>query len=268
MQAKIRCNNNLIGSGKGVSLPLARVFCLPERVGRSEVPGKSRDPERVQVHDYMKQIILASTSPRRAELLRQLGLEFKVVASDVPEIHQEQLTGRELAQINAYRKARGVAKKNPDALVVGADTLVCLNEVVFGKPATLEAAYEMLEELQGRTHQVVSAICLLHLRSHRQKVFADLTAVTFRPLDAVKIRRYLTKVNPLDKAGGYAIQEEGDLIIEKISGSRTNVVGLPLERLKQELDGWAGITVPWQAPLEVVAGHQKLHRHEPRPFRG
>jgi predicted house-cleaning NTP pyrophosphatase (Maf/HAM1 superfamily) len=114
----------------------------------------------------------------------------------------------------------------------------------------------------------VSAICLLHLRSHRQKVFADLTAVTFRPLDAVKIRRYLTKVNPLDKAGGYAIQEEGDLIIEKISGSRTNVVGLPLERLKQELDGWAGMTVPWQVPLEVVAGHQKIHRHEPRPLRG
>jgi|SRR5437879_5949223 len=216
----------------------------------------------------MKRIILASTSPRRAELLRQLGVDFKVVASDVAEIHQEQLTARELAQINAYRKARTVAKKYPDSLVLGADTLVSLNEVVFGKPATLEEAYEMLERLQGRTHQVVSAICLLHLRSHRQRVFADVTSVTFRPLDAVKIRRYLTHVNPLDKAGAYAVQEDGEQLIEKISGSYTNVIGLPLERLKVELDGWAGMTIPWQAPLEVVAGsQQKVHRGDPRPFR-
>ena len=183
-------------------------------------------------------LILASASPRRNELLRQLGAEFTVVPSDAAEIHTDQLTAREAAQVNAYRKARAVAKKFPDALVLGADTLVYLETTLFGKPATLEHAYEMLEQLQGRTHYVVTGICLLHLRSHRQRVFAESTAVTFLPLDAVKIRRYLTKVNPLDKAGAYAIQEEGDLIVEKISGSYSNVVGLPMERLKTELEQW------------------------------
>lgn len=184
-------------------------------------------------------LILASASPRRAELLRQLGLHFKVVASDSPEIHHDQLTAWEVSQINAYRKARAVAKRFPDALVLAADTLVYMETRLYGKPATLEAAYEMLEQLEGRTHHVVTAICLLHLREHRQRVFADTTAVTFRPLDAVQIRRYLTRVNPLDKAGAYAIQEEGDLLVEKVSGSYTNVVGLPMERLTAELQTWA-----------------------------
>src|SRR5436309_4662815 len=186
-------------------------------------------------------IILASNSPRRAELLRQSGIEFQMVPSDVPEIHHEQMTAREISQINAYRKARSVAKRNPDALVLAADTLVSLKTELFGKPATLEAAYEMLERLSGRTHDVVTGVCLLHLRSHRQRITSESTTVTFRPLDAVKIRRYLAKVNPLDKAGAYAIQEEGDLIIERISGSYTNVVGLPIERLGAELQAW-GLT--------------------------
>ena len=124
-------------------------------------------------------LILASASPRRVELLRQLSLEFKVVPGDVAEIHHEQMTARELSQVNAYRKARAVAKRFPDALVVGADTLVYLGTVLFGKPATLAEAYQMLEQLQGRTHQVVTGICLLHLRDHRQAVFAESTAVTF-----------------------------------------------------------------------------------------
>ena len=184
-------------------------------------------------------LVLASASPRRVELLRQLTFEFKVVPGDVTEIHHEHLTAGELAQINAYRKARSVAKKFPDALVLGADTLVTLDTALFGKPPTLAAAYQMLERLQGRTHLVVTGICLLHLRSHRQAVFAESTAVTFHPLDGVKIRRYLNRVNPLDKAGAYAIQEEGDLVVEKIEGSYTNVVGLPLERLTAELASWA-----------------------------
>ena len=184
-------------------------------------------------------LILASASPRRVELLRHLGVEFKVVPGRVAEIHQEQMTARELSQVNAYRKARAVAKRFPDALVVAADTLVHLETALFGKPATLEEAYQMLERLQGRTHHVVTGTCLLHLRKHRQAVFAESTAVTFRPLDEVKIRRYLNCVNPLDKAGAYAIQEEGDMIVEKIAGSYTNVVGLPIERLGAELKAWA-----------------------------
>ena len=186
-------------------------------------------------------LILASASPRRGELLRQLGLEFKVIPSEVPEIHHDQLTAGEVVQINAYRKARLIAKRFPDALVIAADTLVYIETAFFGKPASLEEAYEMLEKLQGRTHYVITAVCLLNLRNHRQRIFAENTAVTFRPLDAVKIRRYLSRVNPLDKAGAYAIQEEGDLIIERISGSYTNVVGLPIERLGAELQAW-GLT--------------------------
>jgi len=183
-------------------------------------------------------LILASGSPRRSELLRQLGMEFRVVTSDAPEVYHGELTAREIAQVNAYRKARAVAKKYPDALVLGADTLVYLDTILMGKPGSLEHAYEMLEQLQGRTHEVVTAVCLLNLRNHRQRIFTEVTNVTFRPLDAVTIRRYLTHVNPLDKAGAYAIQEEGDLLVEKIAGSYTNVVGLPVERLQAELQIW------------------------------
>lgn len=183
-------------------------------------------------------LILASTSPRRADLLRELGAEFKVVPSDASEIHHHQLTAWEVSQINAYRKARTVAKHYPDALVLGADTLVCLDTALFGKPKDLEEAYQMLEQLQGQTHHVVTAICLLHLRERRQRVVAETTAVTFRPLDATKIRRYLNKVNPLDKAGAYAIQEGGELIVDHIAGSYSNVVGLPVERLTAELESW------------------------------
>jgi len=122
--------------------------------------------------------------------------------------------------------------------VLGADTVVNVDNVLYGKPADLEQAYEMLERLQGRTHRVVTGLCLLHLRTHRQRIFSESTAVTFKPLDSVQIRRYLTQVNPLDKAGGYAIQEHGDQLIERISGSHTNVVGLPMERLSNELKTW------------------------------
>src|SRR5580704_12489897 len=97
-------------------------------------------------------LILASSSPRRSELLRSLGLAFTIVPSDAAEIHTEELTVTEISQLNAYRKARAVAKKFPDALVLGADTLVALDTTLFGKPVNLEDAYRMLKQLQGRTH--------------------------------------------------------------------------------------------------------------------
>jgi septum formation protein len=184
-------------------------------------------------------LILASGSPRRSELLRELGVEFSIVTSDTPEIHHEHLTAVELSQLNAYRKARAVAKKFPDALVVGADTLVYVGTTLLGKPADLEDAYRMLKQLQGRTHHVVTGVCLIHLRGHRQKMFVESTEVTFRPLDIRQIRDYLARINPLDKAGAYAIQEHGDKIVAGISGSFTNVVGLPVERLKDELAAWS-----------------------------
>jgi len=240
-------NSGLTWPSPGQSDQSAEPVVVVSRGSGSSLPRNSRlDTVRAGMYVLamcaafaaLPPLILASASPRRTELLRQLNVDFKVVPSDVPEIHHEELTARELSQVNAYRKARRVAKKYPDALVLGADTLVYLDSALFGKPATLEEAYIMLERLQGRAHHVVTAICLLHLRNHRQRVFSESTTVTFQPLDAVKIRRYLNRINPLDKAGAYAIQEEGDMIVEKVAGSYTNVVGLPLERLRAELQTW------------------------------
>ena len=183
-------------------------------------------------------LILASGSPRRSSLLREMGFEFAVVKSEAPEVASEFLSPAETAQINAYRKARQVAKKHPDVLVLAADTVVSLGREHFGKPRSIEEAETMLVRLQGRTHQVVTGICLLHLRLHRQRLFSETTLVTFRRLHSGQIRRYLSRIHPLDKAGGYAIQDEGDEIVKSIQGSFTNVIGLPLERLQQELSSW------------------------------
>jgi len=183
-------------------------------------------------------LILASASPRRAELLRQLGLEFRIAPSDAAEILDDQLSPRELCQLNAHRKARVIAKKIPDALVLGADTLVFLDDEIMGKPTDLAEAQRMLARLQGRTHQVVTGVSLIHLRAYRERIFAVSTDVTFRPLTAGQINDYLSKMNPLDKAGAYAIQEHGGTIVPEISGSFSNVVGLPMEKLKEEIEGW------------------------------
>jgi len=183
-------------------------------------------------------IILASASPRRAELLRQLTSEFQVIPSAATEILDEHLSPFEVCQLNAHRKARVVAKKHPDAIVLGADTLVFLNGEILGKPASLADAARMLTRLQGRMHQVVTGISLIHLRAHRERLFAASTDVTFHPLDAGHIRDYLSRMNPLDKAGAYAIQEHGGMIVAEISGSYSNVVGLPLERLREEIQSW------------------------------
>src|SRR5438874_4364803 len=135
-------------------------------------------------------LILASASPRRIQLLRQLGVDFQVIPGEAEELHNEQLTAREISQLNAYRKARSVAKKYPDALVLGADTVVYLNHRLFGKPSDSSDAQRMLQQLQGRTHQVVTGVCLLNLRAHRDNLFAESTNVTFRQLTPERILRY------------------------------------------------------------------------------
>ncbi len=180
-------------------------------------------------------IILASGSPRRSELLRQIGVDFTVVTAPTPETHADFLTPHEICQLNAYRKARAVAKKHPDSIVLGADTVVSLGARVYGKPADLTDARRMLSELQGHKHEVVTGVCLLKLRGHHQRLFVVSTSVTFRKLDTEQIDRYLAVIQPLDKAGAYAIQDQGEMIVEGISGSYSNVVGLPVERLQEEL---------------------------------
>jgi septum formation protein len=188
-------------------------------------------------------LILASASPRRSDLLRQAGYEFVVMPSAVEEVHSEDLSAGEVAQINAYRKARAVSKKHPDAVTLGVDTVVSLGSRLFGKPTDLADAERMVTALLGKTHQVVTGVCLIHLRSHRQKIFAEQTDVTFRTLTASQIRDYHARVDPLDKAGAYGIQEHSAILVESISGSFSNVAGLPMEKLQAELAAF-GILQP------------------------
>ncbi|MEY4386110.1 MAG: hypothetical protein RLY20_1393 [Verrucomicrobiota bacterium] len=183
-------------------------------------------------------VILASASPRRVELLRQVVFRFKVLPSEAPESEHEQFSPRELAMLNASRKARAIAKRFPDSLVIGADTVVALGTTFYAKPRNEADARRMLGELEGRAHAVVTGVCLLHLRAHRQAVFADHTTVRFHSLTGEEIRRYVERVHTLDKAGAYAIQEEGESIVDSIEGSYTNVVGLPVELLREELLRW------------------------------
>lgn len=183
-------------------------------------------------------LILASASPRRAELLKLLKVDFQIVTGNVAEVAHEHLSPLEVCQLNAHRKAFAVAKKHPDALVLGADTLVFLDNEILGKPRNQTEARRMLARLQGRHHQVVTGVSLMHLRKHQERIFAASTDVLFHPLDAEQIREYVAEVHTLDKAGAYAIQESGEKIISEISGSYSNVVGLPVELLREELQAW------------------------------
>ncbi len=183
-------------------------------------------------------LILASASPRRRELLAQMGIDFEVIPSPASELHEEQLTARELSMLNAWRKARAVARRFPDRLVLGADTLVALGTRIFGKPRSLEEAEGMLAELEGKSHVVVTGVCFMRLRGHREVLFAETTRVTFRPLNREQIRAYLSKVHPLDKAGAYAIQEHGADLVLEVAGSYSNVVGLPVDEVAMALKEW------------------------------
>ena len=182
------------------------------------------------------QIILASASPRREHLLREMGLRFIVVRPDGVE---ESLAGAApdvLAMQNAQRKARAVAGRHPESMVIGADTIVVLNGKPFGKPRDTGEAQDMLGQLAGQRHEVITGVCLLHRPLDTELTFADTTRVWMRPLSGLQIAEYLGKVNPLDKAGAYAIQEHGGGIVERIEGSYHNVMGLPTERLQATLE--------------------------------
>jgi septum formation protein len=180
-------------------------------------------------------LILASASPRRKELLTEAGYDFVVIPSQAEELHDSHLTARELCQLNAHRKARSIAKRYPDDLILGADTLVYLGTTLYGKPSSRADARRMLEELQGTRHQVVTGVSVIQWRSHQERLFVETTYVTFRKLNPALLEQYLGKVDTLDKAGGYAIQEQGDELVASIEGSYSNVVGLPVERTREEL---------------------------------
>ena len=181
-------------------------------------------------------IILASQSPRRQELLRQMGVRFRVVTAAVAEVHGHGRAARAICKRNALAKAAAVAQKFPKQTVLGADTLVHLGDELLGKPASLAEARWMLGRLSGRAHHVTTACALVC--GGRQKVFSVTTRVTFRELSRAQINAYLRAVPVLDKAGAYAVQLKGEWIVEALHGSFTNVVGLPMERLRSELAAW------------------------------
>jgi septum formation protein len=186
-------------------------------------------------------LILASASPRRVALLKDSGWEFEVIPSQAPEVGHDFLTPREVCLYNAWKKCRAVARRRPEAVVLGADTEVCLGAKIFGKPASRAEAEAFLAELQGKVHEVITGVCLLHWGSHRQFLGAELTRVHFKPLTRTEIAAYLDLIQPLDKAGAYAIQEHGERIIERIEGSYSNVVGLPLELVQAALGDFADL---------------------------
>ena len=178
-----------------------------------------------------RQIILASASPRRSALLREAGPAFasmRIMTSHVEE-------GSDPLE-NAMLKAEACARMEPRAIVIGADTVIRLGNETIGKPADLEDAKRILAKLSGRTHDVATGVCVRCLEADILVRFEEATHVTFRTLTPEIIDNYMKAVNVLDKAGAYAIQEHGDEIIEKIDGSLTNVIGLPVERLKETID--------------------------------
>jgi septum formation protein len=186
----------------------------------------------------LPRLVLASASPRRSELLKQLGVPFEVIAANAEEISPRHLSPHEVCQVNAHRKARAVARQHTNALVLGADTVVALGTTIFGKPTDVADARRMLRALSGKTHQVITGIALMQLAAQKERLLAVSTTVVFRKLTAAQISDYVAKVHTLDKAGAYAIQEYGEMIVEQINGSFSNVVGLPLERLELELRDW------------------------------
>ncbi len=182
-------------------------------------------------------LILASASPRRRELLATLGLPFEVVPADVTEHEAPETDPRIMVRHNAALKADWVADRHPAALVLGADTAVAVDGLVLNKPRDPADARSMLRRLSGRTHRVHTGLAARR-RSEALALDADVVSeVTFRELDDGMIEDYLGRINPLDKAGAYAIQEQGDLIVAGWLGSYTNIVGLPLEAVKQLLTG-------------------------------
>lgn len=183
-------------------------------------------------------LILASQSPRRQELLRQILPEFHVVSSHATELMDPALAPRALCELNAERKALLVAERYPRHLVLGADTLVFLDDQPLGKPADLGEARQMLRRLSGRVHQVITGVCLVHQEGARLQLFSEASQVRFRPFDDAVIDVYLERVEVLDKAGAYAIQENGTLLVEAVEGSVSNVIGLPVETLRRALSAW------------------------------
>ena len=175
-------------------------------------------------------LVLASASPRRRDLLSQAGYEVLIAASDVEEMDSCNEGPEALALINAKRKWTAVAPHYPSEIVVAADTVVWMDGRFYGKPLDFFEATQMLTDLSGRTHQVVTGVALGRAGEGLQQ-FAEVSMVTFHALAQDKIAAYLKTIHPLDKAGAYAAQDDNGRIIAQVEGSLSNVIGLPMEKL-------------------------------------
>lgn len=182
-----------------------------------------------------KTIVLASSSPRRAELLRRLRIDFEIDASGVPEEMDLEAGLTKTVTAIATQKARAVAARHSHAIIIGADTIGVLDGQLLGKPADSAAARRMLMMMSGRCHRVVTGLCLVDTTSNEMAVRMVETLVYFRTLEPSEVENYVSSGEPLDKAGAYAIQGLGAVLIEKIDGDCTNVMGLPLAALAQML---------------------------------
>jgi len=181
-------------------------------------------------------IILASASPRRRQLLAEHGYTFTVQPADIEEVMLPEMNVGDITLYNARLKALAVAEKNPEAIVIGVDTLVALDGMSLGKPADMNEAFDMLSRLSGRIHEVYSGVWIARQASKAHRALVEVSRVKFRAFDEAQIRDYMERIHPLDKAGAYAAQDDGpEGIIESIEGSRTNVVGLPMKALAKML---------------------------------
>jgi septum formation protein len=190
-----------------------------------------------------KRLILASKSPRRSELLKQVGLDFEVVPSRVKEDFVQKESPQEHVIRLAKAKAIDVATGHPDRWVIAADTIVYINGSILGKPKDQEEAVEMLRRLSGQEHWVLTGFFVYHLEKRKGDEEAVQTAVRVKSLTRSEMEWYVKTGEPFDKAGGYAIQGIGSFMIESIRGSYTNVVGLPLCELLQMLNRLGAITI-------------------------
>ena len=179
-------------------------------------------------------LILASASPRRRALLHEHGYGFEVrVPAGVEEIAPAHLSPGETVLANARAKARACAVQHPGEIVLGVDTEVFFEGRVLGKPADMEAAFTMLRRLNGHTHEVYSGVWIAG--RGRERGFVEVTGVRFHRRTDAELKRYLARIHPLDKAGAYAAQEDRGEMIASVGGSFSNVIGLPMERLREEL---------------------------------
>ncbi len=184
-------------------------------------------------------LILASTSPRRAEILRREGIEFEILIPD--NIEKDELFGDPVSYVLelSRKKAESVAKKVEDGLVLGADTIVVLDDKILGKPKDKKEAKSILKSLSGRYHKVYTGITLIHKKSGKTESDYGCTKVKFNQLKKEDILKYIATGEPLDKAGAYGIQGMGSFLVENIEGDLDNVIGLPLKKLKKLLEKFA-----------------------------